>query len=193
MQGQSFSLDLFVLGLRGADIVLGAQWLKRLGPVLMNYNQLTMTFFYNNACVELRGDSPTTPIGLHHFQRLTRLDLEAQLFSLHVIDPIEPLHSPLPPLLPDTKHLDHDFHSLITKFSHLFSEPPTLPPPRPTDHTIPLLPYSTPVNVRPYRYPHSQKHEIESQVAKFLQTGWIQPSTSPFSSLVLLLKKKVGS
>lgn len=45
MQGHSFSMDLFVLGLRGADVVLGAQWLKRLGPVLMNYNSLTMTFF----------------------------------------------------------------------------------------------------------------------------------------------------
>lgn len=49
------------------------------------------------------------------------------------------------------------------------------------------------MNVRPYRYPHSQKQEIEAQVAKFLNTGWIQPSTSPFSSPVLLLKKKDGS
>ena len=56
----------------------------------MNYNQLTMTFFYNKACVVLRGDSPTTPVGLHHFQRLTRLDPEAQLFSLYIIDPIKP-------------------------------------------------------------------------------------------------------
>lgn len=167
--------------------------MKGLGLVLMNYNQLTMTFFYNKACVVLRGVSPTTPVGLHHFQRFTRLDPEAQLFSLHIIDPIKPLHSPHSPLLPDTKHLDHNFNSLITKFSHLFTEPSTLPPPHPTDHTIPLMPYSTPVNVRPYHYPHSQKHEIESQVAIFLQTGWIQPSTSPFSSLILLFKKKDGS
>lgn len=196
MQGHSFSMDLFVLGLRGADVVLGAQWLKRLGPVLMNYNSLTMTFFHNNTCVELKGDSPTPTVGLHHFQRLTRLDPEAQLFSLHITSPYDTPTQPTPthsPSLPDTDHLDPNFISLLSKHSHLFTEPSTLPPYRPTDHTIPLLPQSTPVNVRPYRYPHSQKLEIESQVAKFLKTGWIQPSTSPFSSPVLLLKKKDGS
>lgn len=44
IQGHSCIVDLYALGLRGDDVVLGAQWLKRLGPVLMNYTNLTMTF-----------------------------------------------------------------------------------------------------------------------------------------------------
>ncbi|MCI66543.1 hypothetical protein A2U01_0087801, partial [Trifolium medium] len=56
-----------------------------------------------------------------------------------------------------------------------------------------LPPSAVPVNVRPYRYPHAQKVEIEAQVRKLLANGWITPSNSPFSSPDLLLKKKDGS
>lgn len=44
--------------------------------------------------------------------------------------------------------------------------------------------------MRPYRYPQYQKNEIERLVADMLQSQLIQPSTSPYSSPVLLVKKK---
>jgi hypothetical protein len=193
IQGHTFLMDLYVLGLRGADVVLGAQWLKQLGPVLMDYNNLTMKFFHNNACIELKGD-PTSfpsPLTLHQLQKVLHSDNGAQFFSLRAYEPeAQPHHSsPTTPQSP----LNPQINLLIKQFSILFSEPTQLPPTRPTDHAIPLQPNSSPVNVRPYRYPHSQKLEIETQVAKMLKTGWIQPSNSPFSSPGLLLKKKDGS
>lgn len=56
-----------------------------------------------------------------------------------------------------------------------------------------MNPSTAPVNVPPYRYPHFQKNEIEKQISDLLSARLIRPSTSPYSSSVLLVKKKDGT
>ena len=73
----------------------------------------------------------------------------------------------------------------------VFAEPTSLPPMRSHNHKI--NPGATPVNSRPYRHSAIQKNVIEKQVADLLQQGFIRPSCSPFSSPVVLVKKKDGS
>jgi hypothetical protein len=83
-----------------------------------------------------------------------------------------------------------EIKDLIHEFDAIFHSPSNLPPSRQYDHSIALLPNSTPVNCRPYMYSPEQKDEIERQVSTMLQSGVIVRSLSPFASPVLLVKKK---
>lgn len=83
--------------------------------------------------------------------------------------------------------------SILSDFSDVFAKPYGLPPKRSHDHKIPISSESRPINVRPYKYPHYQKNEIEKMVTGLLQSGVIRPSTSPYSSPILLVKKHDGS
>ena len=77
---------------------------------------------------------------------------------------------------------------VLQTYEAVFDLPKGLPPHRKYDHTIPLLPGASPVNLRPYRYSPLQKTEIEKQIKDKLQQGTIQPSSSPFASPILLVE-----
>jgi hypothetical protein len=79
---------------------------------------------------------------------------------------------------------------LLHSYADVFTTKVVFPPPISCSHTIPLIPGARPVNIRPYRYAPVLKSEIEKQVHDMLEAGLIQPSSSPFSSPVLLVKKK---
>lgn len=83
-----------------------------------------------------------------------------------------------------------NLQSLLTTYDDLLIIPTGFPQSRPFDHRIPLQPRATPINVLPYRYPHLQKAEIKRLVCDMLKDGILHPSTSPFSSPVMLIKKK---
>jgi len=188
IQDHAFLVDFHLIDLCGPEAVLGVQWLRGLGPVLTNYEKLTMQFMWSGQMVKLIGDINTTslPISVHHLRRLSQWGQIAKCFHLTML-PIVPSSVELFCVIPTD---NMELSDLLQRFQFLFEEPSTLPPERPTDHAITLLPNSAPLKVHPYRYPYSQKQEIEAQVAHMLASGEIQPSTSAFSSLVLLVKKK---
>ncbi|KAH9646382.1 hypothetical protein KPL70_024860 [Citrus sinensis] len=200
MQGHVFYIDLYVLPIEGPDIVLGIQWLQLLGKVSHDYAALSMEFFYNGSHVFLRGDLSLSPrpISFHQLQALMSHDQIHGLFEffqLHTTtDAQDTLSVPttaakfdFPPDLPSP------VLALLHQYEQLFHTPSSLPPHRLIDHHIHLLPNTKPVNVRPYRYPHFQKAEMERLITEMLDQGIIRPSQSPFSSPVLLVKKKDGS
>ncbi|XP_038982040.1 uncharacterized protein LOC103710315 isoform X1 [Phoenix dactylifera] len=45
LQGKIFLVNFYALPLVGLDVVLGIQWLEKLGPVLCNWKQMTMKFW----------------------------------------------------------------------------------------------------------------------------------------------------
>lgn len=83
--------------------------------------------------------------------------------------------------------------TLLKQYQDVFQEPHGLPPTRTFDHVITLSKHDVAVNIRPYRYSFNQKNEIEKHIQQMLNNSLIHPSCSPFSSPVLLVKKKDGT
>jgi hypothetical protein len=94
----------------------------------------------------------------------------------------------------ETPSMPQDFKSILSKHQVVFSTPQGLPPSRGLhDHSIPLVPDNLPPNIRPYRHPFSPKNEIEKIVQELLNVGVIRPSTSPYSSPMVMVFNKEGS
>lgn len=58
--------------------------------------------------------------------------------------------------------------TLLEKFASMFEWLEKLPPQRSIDHHIYLKSGTDPINVRPYRYAHHQKEEMERLVDEML-------------------------
>ncbi|KAF5468387.1 hypothetical protein F2P56_012540 [Juglans regia] len=57
-----------------------------------------------------------------------------------------------------------EMQRILKDYEDVFHEPSSLPPVREVEHCITLKEGTEPINVRPYRYAHFQKEEIEKQV-----------------------------
>ncbi|WVZ89345.1 hypothetical protein U9M48_035766 [Paspalum notatum var. saurae] len=88
---------------------------------------------------------------------------------------------------------DNLLDSLLHQFAAVFAEPNCLPPHCAISHRIRLQPGTAAVAVRPYRYAHIQKDELERQCTDMMHQGVIRPSSSAFSSPALLVRKHDGS
>nr|XP_051191082.1 uncharacterized protein LOC127304433 [Lolium perenne] len=80
--------------------------------------------------------------------------------------------------------------TLLNTFEDIFQKPMGLPLVRDIDHQIPLTQDAKPPNIRPYRMSHSQKTAVEQLIREMLHNREIRPSKSPYSSHVLLVRKK---
>ena len=143
IQDHSFLVDLHVLPISGANIVLGVQWLKSLGPVLTDYTTLSMQLISQGQLIKLQGDPAAnlSSISPSQFRHLCRTEHQGLYFHITVL-----AHTPSATM----EDLHPQLQILLDQYASLFKPPQTLPPPRTTDHHIHLLPQSTPVNVRPY-------------------------------------------
>jgi hypothetical protein len=94
----------------------------------------------------------------------------------------------------ETPSVKQDLQSILSKHKVVFSTPQGLPPSHGVhDHSIPLVPRILPPNIRPYRHLFSQKNEIEKIVQEFINVGFIRPSTSHYSSPMVMVLNKEGS
>jgi hypothetical protein len=71
--------------------------------------------------------------------------------------------------------------------------PPGVPLDRGFEHIIELEAGAKPIITTPYRHPRKYRYEIDKAIMKLLDMGHIRPSSSPFASSVVLVKKKDGT
>ncbi|XP_048627868.1 uncharacterized protein LOC125596911 [Brassica napus] len=169
-----------------ADVILGIQWLETLGETRSNWKLQWMKFQLGKETVTLQGDPSlfSAQVSLKALWKAMENEGEGymvELSSMQTVGGGEP------------ERLRSEYQWVESEFGGTFQEPQGLPPSRGKEHAITLEAGANPVSVRPFRYPHVQKEEIERQIAVMLAAGIIQESNSPFSSPVLLVRKKDGS
>ncbi|XP_074297152.1 uncharacterized protein LOC141627838 [Silene latifolia] len=195
LHGMEFSTDVMIVPLGGCEMVLGVQWLSSLGPVVWDFDKLRMEFMFQGKKVVLRG---VTNGDLRWISGRSEVDMEkgskfglGQMFAIHV----QPGQSETPPTIEGQvpPAIPIEISKVLENFQDLFVEPKSLPPHRSHDHQIHLNTGTSPINVRPYRYPVVQKNAIEQITKEMLESGVVRHSQSPFSSPVVMIKKKDGS
>nr|GEY82404.1 reverse transcriptase domain-containing protein [Tanacetum cinerariifolium] len=83
---------------------------------------------------------------------------------------------------------------IVQDFPEVFPEDfPSLPPARPVEFQIDLIPGAAPVARAPYRLALSEMKELSEQMQELSDKGFIRPSSSPWGASVLFVKKKDGS
>nr|GEZ36733.1 retrotransposon-related protein [Tanacetum cinerariifolium] len=88
------------------------------------------------------------------------------------------------------KNLNEELNQLLEEYKDFFTMPKELSPYRSFNHKIPLKTDNVSINIRPYRYPPTQKNTIETTIKELLDSRIVRLSNSPFSSLIVLVKKK---
>jgi hypothetical protein len=175
---------MFSIDMGGCDIVLGAKWLRNLGPILMDFKELTMQFDQEGQKYKFQGitTSSLEIISSHRMKKTLKKGHSSVISQLHAIQAAE------------TPSVPQDLQSILSKHQVVFSTPQGLPPSCGVhDHSILLVPRSLPPNICPYCHPFSKKNEIEKMVHELLNAGVIRPSTSPYSSPLVMVLKKEGS
>ncbi|GJR49272.1 putative reverse transcriptase domain-containing protein [Tanacetum coccineum] len=82
----------------------------------------------------------------------------------------------------------------VQDFLEVFLEDlPGLPPSRQVEFQIDLVLGAAPVARAPYRLAPSELQELSTQLQELSDKGFIRPSSSPWGSPVLFVKKKDGS
>ncbi|XP_061347982.1 uncharacterized protein LOC133293431 [Gastrolobium bilobum] len=183
LQGTMIVQDLYIFDLGSTDVVLGLEWLTQLGEIKANFKDLTLKFMIQDREITIKGDPSL-------FR--SEASLKSVVKALHDHGQGFFLRSEEERGTGDDTPWE-DLEGLLAEFEDVFHKLTGLPPRRQRDHAINLKPGSVAPNIRPYRYPHYQKSEIESLVAELLGDGLIRPSTSPYSSPMILVKKKDGS
>ncbi|GJW07937.1 putative reverse transcriptase domain-containing protein [Tanacetum coccineum] len=184
-----FNIDLMPVELGSFDVIIGMDWLRRCHAVIVcdeklvqvPYGNETLTFCGNES--SNGRESRLTVISCSKAQEYMAKGCQvflAQISAKKEEDKSEGKQIKDVPIVRD--------------FPEVFPEDlPGLPPARPVEFQIDLIPGAAPVARAPYRLAPSEMKELSEQLQELSDKGFIRPSSSPWGAPVLFVKKKDGS
>ena len=189
VQGHHFTSDFRLIELKGYDIILRTDWISAHSPIGLNLKTRELSITKDGNSLIMFVDEALLPKHL-----LIGTKKLCQLFKRRVVSNVIVLNNSDSTTLATTEvQIIDEIQSLLQEFGDIFKEPVELPPKRTIDHAIALLDEAKVVNQRPYRLPFHQKNTMEELIKHLLLSNMIRPSISPFSSPIILVKKKDGT
>ncbi|GKA26861.1 putative reverse transcriptase domain-containing protein [Tanacetum coccineum] len=171
------------------DVIIGMDWLRRCHAVIVCDEKLVQVP-YGNETLTFRGnessngrESRLTVISCSKAQEY--MAKGCQVFLAQISAKKEEDKS-------ERKQIEDV--PIVRDFPEVFPEDlPGLPPARPVEFQIDLIPGAAPVARAPYRLAPSEMKELSEQLQELSDKGFIRPSSSPWGAPVLFVKKKDGS
>ena len=166
MQGLTVVEYFLPLELGNTDVILGMPWLGTLGDVKVNWKMLTMKIKMGKAVIVLKGDPSLsrTEVSLKAMARALQHHSQGVWVELCQTSTTSDLSERV-------QEVPKTVKEVLAQHQQIFRPITGLPPSHDIDHAIQLIPGASPVNVRPYRYPHILKNEIERLVQEMLEAA----------------------
>ncbi len=170
-----FQHRLHVLDITGYDVILGIPWLRQYNPDV---------------------DWSTHTVRLVH--KSTQIVLHSTVGALAAcataeVQPDTDTADPAAHIFGPNANWQQELQALLDGYNDVFQEPTALPPERPIQHRIDIIPGAKIPYQRIYRLSPAQKEESKRQVATLLGKGYIRPSVSPYACGVLFVPKPNGT
>ena len=187
LEGVEVLADFHIFPLGGVDIILGVSWLRTLGNINFNWDTLTMEFKHGGQRVLVKGIPRMEDLKLQENSQVVLT--EAGLWGL-LLGTSQWQQPSDQEKRDDADSTTAEIQNILGRFKDVFEDPQGLPPTRKHEHKIQLKEGVDLINVRPYRYAHLQKNEMEKLVKEMLKSGIIRVSHSPYSNPIILVRKK---
>jgi hypothetical protein len=179
--------NFYLVDLANTDIFLGIQWLDSLWEITINYKVTKMKFnTKNDKKVVLRGMSNGGPniVSTKSMEAIFRHGDVSCVVDCFITAQEKSQGQP---------HHHENMHALLIRNDKVFGQIPVRrPPDKGFENTMVLEKGGKNLITTPYIHPNKFKDEIEKSINELLEMGNIRPSSSPFSSFVVLVKTKDG-
>nr|GEW94927.1 putative reverse transcriptase domain-containing protein [Tanacetum cinerariifolium] len=184
-----FNIDLMPIPLGSFDIIIGMDWLTKYHGVIICDEKIVRVPFGREILIfQGNGDNQIEESRLNIIsctKAQEYLSKGCDVFLAHVTTKEAQDKS-------EGKRLENV--PIVRDFPKVFPEDlPGIPPARPVEFQIDLVPGVVLVARAPYRLAPSEMKELAEQLQELSNKGFIRPSSSPWGAPVLFVKKKDGS